>query len=94
MQPATSCTMHAHSPSVTRASRCMRLHALRLRRSHRRGTLGLPDPHEIRKALKDTAVAAIAESLRGEVLHHDPAKLPDMTVAIAVLVMLRLLRRP
>ena len=78
---------------VPRCARCLRLHAVRLKRLHRRGVLA-PKPEDIRKALKDTAVAAIAESVRGEFLHHDGAKLPDMTVAIIVLVLLRVMTKP
>ena len=73
-----------------RCSRCVRLKALRVLRMHRAGRLA-PSQEDVRKALKDTAVAAIAESIRGEVLHHDLAKLSDMTLAIAVLVLLRVL---
>ena len=87
-------TCAAHPARYPQCLRRVRLHALRALRAQKKGRTGLLRQglnQDVRKALKDTAVAALAESLRGEVLHHDAAKLPDLTMAWGVLLLLRLL---
>ena len=85
-------TCRTHPARYPQCLRRVRLHALRALRAQKRGKTGFRGlSQDVRKALKDTAVAALAESLRGEVLHHDAAKLPDLTMALGVLLLLRML---